>query len=224
MREIPWVLAWFVISHGALVLRAYAEPAELHLEQVLASVTSHHPLIEAERAAVSAAEGELLSARGEFDTVFTAQGRAAPAGYYDPRRVDVVLEQPTPVLGSSLYAGYRVTRGNVAPYYGEQRTLDAGEVRGGLERALVEQAPDGGVRALARGAARAVRHADEVGTKRLQPRDGAPEIRFHLGRLGREELERDPEIALRGDRCHVARTFLHVAAPSRQGDEGRSAV
>lgn len=111
---------------------------ELRLETVLASMREHHPIIASERAGVRAAQAETLAARGEFDTVLSIQGRAAPLGYYDARRMDVVLEQPTPLLGTSLYAGYRISGGNVAPYYAEQRTLDRGEVRGGIRMPLLQ--------------------------------------------------------------------------------------
>jgi outer membrane protein TolC len=111
---------------------AHAESEEISLADVLWSLAQHHPMISAEVANVRAADGDALSARGEFDTQLNVQGRIAPAGYYDPKRLDVVLEQPTPLWGSSLYAGYRVGRGNIAPYYGEQRTLSAGEVRAGV--------------------------------------------------------------------------------------------
>jgi outer membrane protein, heavy metal efflux system len=132
-------------------LAARARAAELELTTVVDAVARHHPLILAEIASVRAAEADAQAARGEFDTVLSVQGRVAPAGYYDPKRADVVIEQPTPFAGASLYTGYRIGRGNIAPYYGEQRTLDAGEVRGGVRVPLLQdRAIDGrraGVRA-----------------------------------------------------------------------------
>lgn len=110
----------------------------LQLERVLASLREHHPSIAAERAAVMAAQGEALAARGEFDTTLNVLGRGTASGYYDARRLDVVVEQPTPLLGSSVYAGYRLTRGKVPSYYGEQNTLDRGEVRGGVRVPLLQ--------------------------------------------------------------------------------------
>ena len=110
----------------------------LELHHVLESTRQYHPLIAAERMSVRAAEGDALAARGEFDTTVTVTGRAAPVGYYDVRRADVVLEQPLPVLGASVYTGYRVMRGRVAPYYGEQITLRGGEVRAGMKLPLLQ--------------------------------------------------------------------------------------
>jgi len=162
--------------HG-LVARAHAEatpavavregaPAVALLE-VLRSLALHHPLIAAERENVRAAEADVLSARGEFDTVLSVQGRVAPAGYYDPRRADVVVEQPTPFAGASLYAGYRVGRGNIAPYYGEQRTLSGGEVRGGVRVPLLQDRSIDARRAGVRQTELAER-ASEAGLQKLR--------------------------------------------------------
>jgi len=117
---------------------AARERPSLELEQVLHSVRAHHPLLLAERATLARSRAEQLAARGEFDPVLTAQARAAPLGYYDPKRLDVALEQPTPLLGLTVYGGYRITKGKVAPYYGEQNTLDRGELRGGVRLPLLQ--------------------------------------------------------------------------------------
>lgn len=112
--------------------------AGLALEAVLQSVRSHHPLLAVERAELARSQADQLAARGEFDTTLSVQARATPLGYYDPKRLDVALEQPTPLLGTTLYAGYRLTEGKVAPYYGEQNTLDRGELRGGVRLPLLQ--------------------------------------------------------------------------------------
>ena len=114
-----------------------AAEAPLVLEGVITSLRTHHPLIAGERAALRAARGDALAAQGEFDTTLTVQARVAALGYYDPRRLDVLIEQPTGALGATVYGGYRVTRGKVAPYYGEHNTLDGGELRGGVRVPLL---------------------------------------------------------------------------------------
>jgi len=106
--------------------------AQVTLEEVVASVNAHHPLLLAELNMLDVASAEARAARGEFDPTLTAQARSALLGYYDPARADVLIEQPTTLLGATLYSGYRIGRGRIAPYYGEQATLDGGEVRGGL--------------------------------------------------------------------------------------------
>ena len=74
------------------VVHAQVPTGPLELEHVLASLERNHPLILSEKLGVQASEAELLAARGEFDTTVSVQGRAVPAGYYDPKRVDVVIE------------------------------------------------------------------------------------------------------------------------------------
>jgi len=148
------------------VVPAQQPEAWLTLASVLESVGTHHPLIEAGLANVEEAQAELRAARGEFDPVLSVQGRLAPAGYYDPRRLDVLIEQPTPALGAALYTGYRVTRGKVAPYYGEQRTLDAGEIRGGIRLPLLQGRSIDARRAGVQ-RARAQSRASEQGYERL---------------------------------------------------------
>lgn len=109
-----------------------AAHAQVSLSEVIDSVKEHHPLLMAEISSVDVAAGEARAARGEFDPTVTAQARAGVVGYYDPLRADILLEQPTTVLGATLYAGYRIGRGRIAPYYGEQATLEGGELRGGV--------------------------------------------------------------------------------------------
>ncbi len=148
--------------------RVHAESdGSVSLADVLSSLDQHHPLISAEIANVRAAEGDALAARGEFDTLLNVQGRIAPAGYYDPKRLDVVLEQPTPVWGSSLYAGYRLGQGKIAPYYGEQRTLSAGELRAGMRVPVLQDGAIDVRRAGVRSTALS-RTASEEGLRKVQ--------------------------------------------------------
>src|SRR3546814_1348445 len=67
------------------------------------------------------------------------------------------------------------------------RRFDAGQVRRGRHRALLRDARDGGVGALARRAAGAIGHRDEARGERLERAKGFPKLRFHLLGLGREE-------------------------------------
>jgi outer membrane protein, heavy metal efflux system len=120
-----WLACWSLVS-------ASTARAEVTLQEVLASVKTYHPLLMAELGSAEAATAEARAARGELDLTVTAQARAAVLGYYDPQRVDLLLEQPTTLLGATLYSGYRIGRGRIAPYYGEQATLEGGELRGGV--------------------------------------------------------------------------------------------
>ena len=71
------------------------------------------------------------------------------------------------------------------------RRADAGQMRGGLHRRFAHEPRDGRVRALAGRAAGAVGDRDEVRVERLEPLRRLPEVRLHLRRLRREELEGD---------------------------------
>ncbi|AKJ03351.1 outer membrane protein TolC [Archangium gephyra] len=109
------------------------DEAPLTLEEVLDSVRQQHPGMEAARQGVATAEAELLSAQGGFDTLLKAKGVYVPFSYYPHERLDAVVEQPTPLGGTRLFAGYRLGQGKFPTYYGEYETLSGGELRAGVE-------------------------------------------------------------------------------------------
>jgi len=110
--------------------------------QVLASVQRHHPSLESARQDVVAAQGAQLAAEGGFDLTLNASGWAAPQGYYDWGRADVYLDQPTPLWGASIRAGWRIGRGGDVPdYYGNYETLDLGELRAEVRVPLWRDGP-----------------------------------------------------------------------------------
>lgn len=113
----------------------------LTLGEVLESVRQFHPDIISARLGVEAAEGQALAALGNFDTRWRTSGAATPEGYYQYRRLDTVVEQPTPLWGTRLFAGWRLGVGNIPDYYGFYDTLDRGEVRAGLEVPLWRDGP-----------------------------------------------------------------------------------
>lgn len=110
-------------------------PEPIYVEQVLRSVEMHHPQIRAAVARLQRAQGDALSARGAFDPRLKASGDVLTGGYYELRRVDVELLQPTPIWGTDLYAGYRLGLGvedERFPSYYPWETLEGGEVRAGI--------------------------------------------------------------------------------------------
>jgi len=109
----------------------------LHLDEVLSSVERHHPALEAFAERVRSAEGLALAADGGFDPILAARGTVSALGYYEYGRLDISVTQATPLYGASLMVGYRIGRavddGERFPaYYGEDETLDGGELRAGL--------------------------------------------------------------------------------------------
>jgi outer membrane protein TolC len=108
----------------------------LMLREVLESVEQHHPKITAAEAKLEASRGEHFAARGGFDPTLRVLGEINPAGYYDYRRIDARASQPTPWLGTELYAGYRIQSGRLPGYEGQYETLDGGEVYAGVRLPL----------------------------------------------------------------------------------------
>lgn len=110
----------------------------LQLEDVLTAVEHHFPLILAAEQEIDIAEARTLGARGAFDTRLSANGRSDALGYYENDRVDLELEQPTRLWGSTFSGGYRVGRGNFATYDEEEETNGNGEFRVGLKVPLLQ--------------------------------------------------------------------------------------
>lgn len=130
---IAGALVFVSVSASARTGETEADEAtRLALNDVLASVDTHHPLVAAEVQAVRAAEGGVIQARGAYDPRFMVTGEVIPQGFYDYSSVDASLTQLTPMLGSEFYAGYRYQRGSLPDYVGELETLDRGELRAGV--------------------------------------------------------------------------------------------
>lgn len=110
----------------------------LHIEDTLLSVERHFPLVLAALEEVEIAEGKLLAARGGFDLRLGSVASSAVQGFYENERVDVTLEQPTALWGTTLLGGYRIGSGDFADYDGKAKTLDGGEFRAGLSVPLLQ--------------------------------------------------------------------------------------
>jgi outer membrane protein TolC len=124
MRGLP--RAWRALL-SFLALSAPAPAWAQSVEEVLASTLMHHPALRAARTAEDRALGVQTSARGGLDFQLTSRALVAPLGYYRNQRFDVGFTQNTTLLGASVSGGYRLGVGDFASYYGERRTLDAGE-------------------------------------------------------------------------------------------------
>ncbi len=104
----------------------------LTFAEVTTSVDKHHPLLAAAKQDVALAEGEKLAAKGGFDPIWRSRATWELLGYYGSKRLDTVVTQPLPVLGASVFGGYKLGLGTFAVYDGKAQTLDLGEIRGGL--------------------------------------------------------------------------------------------
>jgi outer membrane protein, heavy metal efflux system len=139
------LVAAVVVACSALSWSTAASADEsdtaLGLPEVLASAERSFPLLKAAELERAIAGGDLLSAEGGFDVSWKARGTITPVGYYDSTRAETVVELPTPVWGSSVFAGWRVGRGSFPVYEGKQETLDYGELRAGINVPLWRNGP-----------------------------------------------------------------------------------
>lgn len=187
-----------------LSLVAGEAPAQvLALEEVLEAVDRAYPPLQAAAAEQTLAEGDLLSARGAFDPVLRLRGGLSPLGDYTNGRLDVFIEQPTPLWGASLLAGYRLGLGTFADYDGKLKTGGQGELRAGLSVPLWRNGPTDRRRAN-------IRRAELSRT--------AADLGLTQGRLEAVRLatQRYYEWVAAGQRLQVARRLLALA---RERDE-----
>ncbi len=113
----------------------------LRLEEVLASVQAHFPLLRAAEAELAIARGARKEAEGAFDTRLGAAGDFRPLGYYENRSGGATFEQPTRLWGARFFGGYRIGRGDFPSYDGDRKTDAGGEIRGGVEIPLLRGGP-----------------------------------------------------------------------------------
>lgn len=127
-----------VVCTFLLVTAAAAQETKpvVHPEDIVESVRKHYPPLLAALGDIEIAEADLLSARGRFDTVLRATAVSDQMGFYDVRRVDTWIDQPTTMQGLSFFSGYRAGLGNFAPYDGKLATRDLGEAYTGVRLPL----------------------------------------------------------------------------------------
>jgi len=112
----------------------------LGLDEVIRSAEDRYPMIVAAARDRDAAEGDLLAAEGGFDPSWKT-GATVVLGGYPSQRIDTLVEQPTPLWGASLFAGYRISAGQFATYDGKLVTNPFGEVRAGARVPLWRDGP-----------------------------------------------------------------------------------
>ena len=107
-------------------------PSTLQLDAVVSSVYANFPLLEAARFQRNVANGEVLTANGNFDTKLKASTENGPVGFYQTYRQTVGVTQPL-YGGAEVFGGYRVGRGSFQPWYQERQTNGNGEFKGGVQ-------------------------------------------------------------------------------------------
>ncbi|MFM8270251.1 MAG: TolC family protein [Pseudomonadota bacterium] len=132
LRSIIGVLAFVAVPGFS---------APLTLDEVIQSVRDKYPLLEGAKQDVEAARGEIRSSEGAFDIQWKTRLVSSMLGYYQNDRLDSVIEQPTTLWGTNLFAGYRLGIGDFAVYDGKLKTNPGGEVRAGLMIPLWRDGP-----------------------------------------------------------------------------------
>lgn len=113
----------------------------LTLDEVLASTDQQFPLLRSAEQERVIADAQALSADGGFDPLVRARATTIPTGPYPSDRVDFLVEQPTALWGARVFGGYRISRGEFAPYDGKYETGGWGEGRLGVSVPLWRGGP-----------------------------------------------------------------------------------
>ncbi len=124
----------FESMHGPNIISPESlakQPGVLTLGELLQSVEKSYPLVLAAERLLSEAEYNYLAAQGAFDAQFRTIGTTKPTGFYTNNYNDSVIEKPTPLGGTSFFAGYRIGRGTFPLYDERRKTNDYGEIRAG---------------------------------------------------------------------------------------------
>ena len=105
--------------------------SKLRLTEVISSVLTTYPMVQAAALQFEMAQGQILSAEGAFDTKLKGATENGPLGFYETYRHSVGAIQPL-ANGGEVFGGYRVGRGDFQPWYQERQTNDGGEFKAGL--------------------------------------------------------------------------------------------
>ena len=104
---------------------------KLQLGDVISSVLSTYPLVQAAALQFEVAQGQVQSAAGAFDLKLKGASENGPLGFYETYRHSVGAVQPL-ANGGEVFGGYRVGRGVFQPWYQERQTNEGGEFKAGL--------------------------------------------------------------------------------------------
>lgn len=190
-----------------MALWAVVLAAPLSFGDVIESL-ERHPELAAADAKVDAARAKQRKADGAFDTYASADAKIYPTGKNQREMLGVFVEQPTPLWGAQLSAGWRRGVGEVPPYEGERATVDEGELAVGLRLPLLRGRGTDGART-------AIRRA---------------RLDVQVTRAFRDEKRR--ALAVKASKAywdwvgagHVARVYAQLLGAARDRDAGMRAL
>jgi outer membrane protein TolC len=103
----------------------------LSLDDVLASSSQYAPSILEATANARGADGRRFAAQGAFDVNIKADGFSRVTGFWDGQIINTEARQNLGVLGSTVYAGYRISDGEFPIYEDINFTNTFGEAKVG---------------------------------------------------------------------------------------------
>lgn len=109
----------------------------LGLDEVLAAVERHYPLLRAVELERATTGGRLLTTLGAFDHNLTAGVDGQGPATYENFRSSVGVSRGFAVGGVGVFAGYRTGYGDFPTYNLGQKTADGGEFRAGVSVPLL---------------------------------------------------------------------------------------
>jgi outer membrane protein TolC len=101
------------------------------LDDVVASVYSSYPALDAAARERQIAAGKELAKWGAFDSIVVADALSEALGYYENYRYELGVKQYN-WGGAQSFAGYRLGRGSFEPWYLERETNRGGEFKTGV--------------------------------------------------------------------------------------------
>jgi outer membrane protein TolC len=110
---------------------ANANSDAVQFDEVIGSVYQSYPLLQSALFNRNIALGRQIGAMGAFDTKLKGASENMPQGFYQNYRHNIGVVQPTE-WGGEVFAGYRIGRGDVQPWYQERVTNEGGEFKAGV--------------------------------------------------------------------------------------------
>lgn len=104
--------------------------ASVRLADVFENLEKTFPVILLATREIRKAEFDILAAQGAFDLALKGSVNNT-TGYYNSNRGEMNIVKPTPIWGTSFFAGYRMSQGDFPDYYTPRRTNPGGEIRFG---------------------------------------------------------------------------------------------
>ena len=136
MKKLIFLNIWIFFFFLKFIKTGYCK--SLSLDEVLSSVTQHHPLIITSQIDQAKAQSEYFSAKGNFDPILKGDYSNHFEGHYINNSVNLSIEQPISVWGTSITASWKNGQGDFPIYDIKSATFTQGEAKAGIEIPLLK--------------------------------------------------------------------------------------